>query len=282
MNYHVIHLILFLTLVLIIGSLPCNAVEADESDSLNQGVTEWTLGLGAGVFDYNLYPGSKATNRFVIPAPYFTFRSPKLEIDRGIKGFLYQYESVVLDISADFALPADSDDTLVRKGMPDLDFMVQLGPSLEFLLNDSSKSYFDIRFELPVRAAFVTDVSYLHNIGYILEPRFSFNHRRLSRTGLSHKATIGLKFATRKFHAYYYDVAPEFSNATRPAYNSDAGFSGSFIKYRISYRSTNFVYWIFLRYQSLHGAVFEDSPLVLHDDDHFVGLGFAWIIAGSL
>jgi hypothetical protein len=189
---------------------------------------------------------------------------------------------MVLDISADFALPADSDDTQARKGMPDLDFMVQLGPSLEFLLNHSSKSYFDIRFELPVRAAFTTDFSYLDNIGYLLEPRFSFNHRHLARTGLSHKTTIGLKFATEDYHAYYYNVAPEFSSVTRPAYDSDAGFGGSFIHYTISYKTRDFVYWMLLRYQSLRGAVFEDSPLVLQDDYYFVGLGFAWLFAGSL
>lgn len=286
MNYHVIPLIFYSTLIFMIGSLTCAVAGNNESDGLNQALSDWDLGMGAGIFDYNLYPGAKATNRFVIPVPYFTFRSPRLEIDRGIKGFLYQAESLVLDVSADFGLPADSDDTQARKGMPDLDFMLQLGPSLEFPLNDRSRSYFDIRFELPLRAAFTSDLSYLNNIGYLLEPRFSFNHRRSAGTGLSHKATIGLKFATDDFHAYYYDVSPQYSNATRQAFNSDGGYGGSFIKYRISYKTavntgSNFIYWMFLRYQSLRGAVFEDSPLVVQDDYYFVGLGFAWIFASS-
>lgn len=33
------------------------------------------------------------------------------------------------------------------------------------------------------------------------------------------KFTVGLKYATRDFHAYY-DVVPDFSTATRPAYAS--------------------------------------------------------------
>ena len=280
---HYIPFCICLTLFFLTSSPVC----ADENKKLNKGETEWTMGAGIGVFDYHLYPGAKETSRLILPVPYFTFRSPKFEIDRGIKSFLYHSEKIVIDISADFGLPADSDDTLARKGMPDLDFMVQLGPSLEFLLNDKNKNYFDVRFEIPVRVAYATDFRDIENIGYLFEPRFSFNHRRLAKTGLSHKATLGLKFATQDFHSYYYDVAPEFSTATRPAFKSDAGFGGSFVKYRISYKSTtksssNFVYWAFLRYQSLRGAQFEDSPLVLKDDYYFAGIGFAWIFAGSL
>ena len=45
------------------------------------------------------------------------------------------------------------------------------------------------------------------------------------------KFTLGLKYATRDFHAYFYDVAPNYATATRPAYASTKGFGGSFINY---------------------------------------------------
>ena len=278
MKSHYIAFYFCLTLFFIISSLAC----ADENNRLNKCETEWTMGAGIGVFDYHLYPGAKETSRLILPVPYFTFRSPKFEIDRGIKSFLYHSEKIVIDISADFGLPVDSDDTQARKGMPDLDFMLQLGPSIEFLLNNKSTNYFDVRFEIPVRVAYATDFHSAENIGYLVEPRFSFNHRRSAKTGLSHKATIGLKFATQDFHAYYYDVDAEFATDSRAEFNSDGGFGGSFIKYRISYKTSDFVYWAFLRYQSLNGAEFEDSPLVLKKDYYFVGFGFAWIFANSL
>ncbi len=281
-NYHYTTFIFHLTLFLIISSFACTEIGANESEKSNEAETEWLLGLGIGVFDYQLYPGAKATNRLYLPAPYFTFRSPELEIDRGIRGFLYNSENIVLDISADFALPVDSDDTQARKGMPDLDFMLQFGPSIEFLLNDRSKNYFDVRFEVPVRVAVVTDFNSVDNIGYLIEPRFSFNHRRLTKTGFSQKVVIGIKLATQDLHAYYYDVAAEFSTDTRHVFNSDAGFGGSFAKYGFSYKTRDFIYWAFLRYQSLRGAEFEDSPLVLKKDYYFVGFGFAWIFAGSI
>jgi len=244
--------------------------------------TEWVLGVGLGVFDYKLYPGAKESNRLLLPVPYFTFRSSKFEIDRGINFFLYHSEKIVVDISADFGLPVDSDDTRARQNMPDLDFMFQLGPSFEFLLNDKNNHYFDVRFEVPFRVAVVSDFRSAERVGYLVEPRLSFNHRRSGKIGLAHKATIGLKYATQDLNAYYYDVAAEFVTAERAEFSSDAGFGGSFVKYRASYRSDDFVYWTFFRYQSLRGAEFEDSPLVLQKSYSFVGIGFSWLFAASM
>lgn len=247
-----------------------------------KGATQWTMGIGLGAFNYNYYPGAEERNQLVLPAPYFTYRSPRFEVDRGIKSFIYNSEEIVIDLSADFGLPVRSDDTVARQGMPDLDFVLQFGPSVEFLLNDRNKNYFDARFEMPVRVAFTAEIGNVKNIGYLVEPRFTLNHQRSSRTGLSHKATMGLKFATQEFNAYYYDVAAEFATPVRAEYESDGGFGGSFVNYRISYKTNDFIYWAFMRYQSLRGAEFEDSPLVVQNDYYFLGIGFAWIFASSL
>ncbi len=244
--------------------------------------TQWTMGLGLGAFNYQYYPGAKESNKILLPAPYFTYRSPKFEVDRGIKSFLYNTEKIIIDVSADFGLPVNSDDTVARRGMPNLDFVLQLGPSFEFMLNDKRKNYFDARFEIPVRVAFTVDFGNPQHIGYLVEPRFTLAHRRTSETGLTHKATMGLKFATQDYHAYYYDVAPAFVTPARSEYKSDAGFGGSFVNYRISYKTSDFIYWAFIRYQSLRGAEFENSPLVLQNDYYLLGVGFAWIFASSL
>ena len=278
MSHNYIPVFIFLISLIMGGSV----VNASDEPKSKVEKTEWSLGAGIGAFDYLLYPGAVESKRFILPVPYFTFRSPRFEVDRGFRSFLYDSNEVAIDISADFGLPVDSNDTQARKGMPDLDFMLQIGPSLEFKLNDRNKSYFDARFEMPLRVAFVTDFPDVENIGYLIEPRFSFDHRRSAHVPVAHKTTIGIKFATQEFHAYYYDVAPEYANPVRPVYTSAAGFGGSFIKYRISYRTNDFIYWMFLRYQSLRGAEFEDSPLVLKNDYYFVGIGFSWIFANSL
>jgi len=243
---------------------------------------EWQLGAGIAAFNFNLYPGSTDTKNYVLPIPYFTLVSEKLEIGRGIRGFLFKSDDVVLDVSADFGIPVDSDDSSVRIGMPDLDAVLQLGPSLEFLLTELRRDQIDVRFELPLRAAISSDMKHSSNEGWLMEPRFSIEKRRIFKSGLAMKFTLGLKYATRDFHAYYYDVDSSFSTATRPAYASEKGFGGSFAKLRASWREGDWIWWTLLRYQNLYGAVFENSPLVEEKDYYLFGVGFAWVFAQSL
>ena len=243
---------------------------------------EWQLGAGIAAFNFNLYPGSTDTKNYVLPIPYFTLVSEKLEIGRGIRGFLFKSDDVVLDVSADFGIPVDSDDSSVRIGMPDLDAVLQLGPSLEFLLTELRRDQIDVRFELPLRAAISSDMKHSSNEGWLMEPRFSIEKRRIFKSGLAMKFTLGLKYATRDFHAYYYDVDSSFSTATRPAYASEKGFGGSFAKLRASWREGDWIWWTLLRYQNLYGAVFENSPLVEEKDYYLFGVGFAWVFAQNL
>ncbi|MDH5386981.1 MAG: MipA/OmpV family protein [Gammaproteobacteria bacterium] len=242
----------------------------------------WQLGAGIAEFNLNLYPGSTDTKNYILPIPYFTLVSEKLEIGRGIRGFLFKSDDVVLDLSADFGIPVDSDDSGVRIGMPDLDAVLQIGPSLEFLLTELRRDQIDVRFELPLRAAIASDIKHTSNEGWIMEPRFSIEKRRILKSGLAMKFTAGLKYATQDFHAYYYDVDPGFSTATRPAYASEKGYGGSFAKIRASWREGDWIWWTLLRYQNLNGAVFEDSPLVEQKDYYLIGVGFAWIFAQNL
>ena len=240
---------------------------------------QWQLGVGMAAFDLSLYPGSADKKNYVLPLPYFTLESERLKIDTGIKGFLFQSEHVELDVSADLGVPVDSDDSSARLGMPDLDAVVQIGPSLEFLLTGRRRDQLDVRFELPVRAVIASDIKHSSNEGWLLEPHFSVEKRRMYKSGLAMKFTLGLKYATRDFHAYYYDVAPVFSTTTRPAYLSEKGYGGFFTGMRVSWREGNWIWWTLLRYQNLNGAVFEDSPLVEQKDYYLLGVGFAWVFA---
>ena len=243
---------------------------------------EWQLGAGIAAINLNLYPGSTDTKNYVLPIPYFTLVSENLEIGRGIRGFLFKSDDVVLDVSADFGIPVDSDDSSARIGMPDLDAVLQLGPSLEFLLTELRRDKIDVRFELPLRAAIASDIKHTSNEGWMMEPRFSIEKRRILKSGLAMKFTVGLKYATQDFHAYYYDVDPGFSTATRPAYASEKGFGGSFAKVRASWREGDWIWWTLLRYQNLNGAVFENSPLVEEKNYYLFGVGFAWVFAQNL
>lgn len=263
-----------LSLTLLIGlSFICTNVFAQKA--------QWELGAGVGALDLRLYPGSRQTKTYVLPLPYFMLRSKYLEIDRGIRGLLPSDSDWHLDISADFGLPVDSDDSRVRTGMPDLDAVIQLGPSAEYSILGKRNTQKEFRLELPLRTAIAFGDEHIGNEGWLIEPRLVYEHRRMTRYGLYAKARAGLRYATQDYHAYYYDVAPAFVTPERSLFESDKGYSGFVLDLRAAWRQGDVIFWGIARYQNLSGAVYVNSPLVEDKDYFFVGVGVAWVLAGS-
>ncbi|MDT8453084.1 MAG: MipA/OmpV family protein [Gammaproteobacteria bacterium] len=242
----------------------------------------WDLGAGAATFNLSLYPGSADKINYTVPMPYFTLLAEKLEIDRSIRTFLFKTKYVALDLSLGLGIPVDSEDSGAREGMPDLDAIAQLGPSLEFILVKPAKDRMSLHFELPLRAAVATDFKSSSHEGWLLEPQFSLEKRRLYKSGLAMKLTLGVNYATRDFHAYYYEVASSFATSSRPAYISEKGYGGAFANLSASWREGNLIWWTLLQYRNLNGAVFEDSPLVEQKHSYLIGVGFAWVFAQNL
>lgn len=251
----------------------CSAIAASEET--------WELGAGVGAIDYRLYPGSKQSKTVVLPLPYFTYYSKYLEIDRGIRGLFPSDSNWFLDISADFGLPVSSKDSIIRSGMPNLEPVLQFGPSIEYSISGSRKKETEFRLELPLRVAISIDTNHLANEGYLFEPRLVYEKKRLANTGLFAKIRLGLRFATRDYNAYYYDVSPAFSTPQRNAFSSNKGFNGFLVDLRGAWRDENIIYWGLLRYHDLSDAVFANSPLIEDKDYFLLTAGISWIFAAN-
>ena len=244
--------------------------------------TEWELGVGISVFHIPFYPGSSQEDSYVIPYPYLLYRSEKLEIDNGIDATLFRSDRIRFNLSADLGVPVNSSDSDARAGMPDLDLVVQIGPSLEYTIAGGRFEPSHTRFELPVRAAIATDLGTADSVGWIIEPRFSYETRRPYKTGFAHSISAGLRFSTEELHGYYYNVEPAYVTMDRPVYDAQGGYGGFFADYIANWRSEDFIFWTFLRYQNLDGAAFADSPLVERKDYIVLGGGITWVFARNL
>lgn len=244
--------------------------------------TQWEVGLGLGVLDIPFYPGARQSKTYVVPIPHVFIRSENLEIDNGLQATFLKTPRVRLDLSADFGVPVNSRDSLVRQGMPDLDLVIQLGPTMEITLAGGRFKPSHTRLELPVRAAIATDIQSAEHVGWIFEPRLSFETRRPHKTGFAYLVSAGLRFATEQYHDYYYAVDPAFATATRPAFEPDGGYSGFFIDAIANWREDDLIYFVFMRYQNLNGAHFVDSPLIEQRNYLFIGAGLTWILAQNL
>ncbi len=243
---------------------------------------QWELGIGLVVMDIPFYPGAADSKTYVFPVPHFLYRSEKLQVDNGIDATLFQTERMRFNISADLAVPVNSSESETRVGMPDLDLVIQVGPSLEITLTGGRFKPSHFRLNLPVRAAIATDLSSAENVGWVFEPRLTYETRRPYSTGFSHLISGGLRFSDKKLHQYYYNVEPIFATSTRPQFDAQAGYSGLFIDYIANWRTENLIFFALVRYQNLAAASFEDSPLVEQNDYLLLGVGVTWLFARNL
>ncbi len=243
--------------------------------------TFWEIGAGAAAIDIPLYPGSKQNDQLVIPFPLLRIQSDYFEIDEGVRGFFYESPSIRLNISGDLGIPFNSSDSDIRRGMPDIDTVLQVGPSLEVIFAGGRRQPFEFRLELPVRTAIATDLKHTENIGWIIEPRISYETLRPYKTGFSYQLSTGLRYASQDYHKYYYDVPVAFATPERPSFESESGYSGYFLDIALNWRTEDIIYFAFARYQNLSRTEYEESPLVEQTDYLAIGVGIIWIFAAG-
>lgn len=257
-------------------------LHAPRASALHQPL--WELGIGVGTLSTPLYRGSKSEASFALPFPYAIYRGDFLQVDRddGIRGELFDREDLRIDLSLAGNVPVPDTDEGARSGMPGLDPLVEVGVELTAILWRAAES--DHRFAVvaPLRMVYSVGDPLFDFQGLTLSPYFNYRIRQHEEDRLtSYNASIGPIFATNLYHEYFYEVAPEFETPQRPAYEARGGYSGSRITLSATRYFSEFMIGFFLRYDSLDGAVFEDSPLVETNDSFVFGTVFAWILHKS-
>jgi outer membrane scaffolding protein for murein synthesis (MipA/OmpV family) len=243
----------------------------------------WEAGAGATVISLPDYRGSDERRAWVLPFPYLVYRGEFLRADeRRVRGLFFKTDRVELDASVSATPPVDSSKNDARQGMPDLDATLEIGPSLNFFLlqTDSRKARLELR--LPLRAALATDFSHVNLAGWVFQPNLNLDLRDpLGHEGWKLGMLAGPVFSDQRYNQYFYGVDPAFATASRPAYNAGGGYGGAQFIMSLSKRYREF--WIggFAKWDTLHNAVFADSPLVRTNQYFAAGVAVAWIIGES-
>jgi outer membrane protein len=238
------------------------------------------LGLGVGAIAFQDYRGSDTAHAYPLPVPYVIYRGKFLKADRdGVRGTLFNQDWVELNLSGNATTPVKND--RARSGMPDLQSTVELGPSLNFHLfkSDDRLVKFDLR--MPLRTA-VTVESSPKFIGWTFTPQFALDLvDPLGYAGWNAGFLAGPLFADHRYHDYFYSVAPQYALNSRPQYQASGGYAGTQAITALSKRFAK--YWVgaYVRYDTLSGATFIDSPLVQRNSYWSAGFGFAWMIHRS-
>jgi len=239
----------------------------------------WELGLGATSLWVPDYRGSDQHHTYLLPFPYIVYRGKYLRSDReGTRAMLFDSQRVKLDFSLGAAAPARSS-TAAREGMPDLAGNVEIGPSLVITLDQAVRKRWTLDLRLPVRAA-VTVESSPHYAGATFSPNLNLDLSNMTG-GWNVGLLTGPLFANRQYHAQYYQVDPAYATALRPAYRAHGGYAGWQTIASTSRRMGDLYVGGFMRLENLHGAVYEDSPLLRRKSSLTVGVAFSWVFATS-
>jgi hypothetical protein len=165
--------------------------------------------------------------------------------------------------------------------MPDLKGTIELGPSLDLKVWRSDDGNARLELRLPVRGAISLE-SPPHFIGTQFFPNANVDVRDpLGFGGWNLGLVAGPVFTDERFNRYYYAVPPEFATPGRPAYSPGGGFAGAQFIVALSKRFPKFWVGAFARYDTLRGAVFEQSPLVTSTRYLAGGIAVAWVFAES-
>ncbi|GAA0586135.1 hypothetical protein GCM10009416_25590 [Craurococcus roseus] len=240
-----------------IPALPAGGAQAPERRPLFEiGV----FGGGGWVPDY---PAAGQNHWRVLPAPYLIYRGEVLRSsDRGVRGRLFRNGDLEFSLSFNAAFGARSRDNRAREGMPDIDYLGEVGPALRYVAWRGDGGRRRITLELPVRAVFSTDLSDIDFRGFTAAPEAAFEHVGLFHPAARTRVSIGPVFASGLLSDYFYRVEDRYARPGRPAYDASGGYLGTRLTFshrrplteRISVGGGG-------RVENFTGAANADSPL---------------------
>lgn len=241
-------------------------------------VPKWELGVAAVGFNTPDYPASEQNNWNFAGAPFIIYRGDFLRVGDGsaVRGVFFENDHIQFDLSFGGAFDVESDENDARRGMRDLDFIGEIGPALR-LYGMRSELLGDLFLQIPVRAAFETDLSYVEQRGWVTEPEVNYLKRDILGTGLNLSLRASSYFGTEDYNDTFYEVTAPDVTPTRAAYNADAGYIGSEAGMGLSFPVGDSVrVFTNAKVGWWDGSANQNSPLYRQDTTYSFGGGLVW------
>lgn len=239
----------------------------------------WEVGVFGGAAWTPDYPAADENSFNGIPAPYVVYRGDVFRLGDGslASAAIAETSRFELDISIDGSFGVESDDNEARRGMPDLDFLGEIGPELSYRLSEDGAPV-TVTAELELRAVFSTDLSSLSYEGIAVNSELKASWRDEAR-GLSLSVSAGPILAFDGLNDYFYEVAPAFALPGRPAYAAEEGYLGTEATLSAGYQASERVrLFAAVQVGVFSGSANEDSPLFRDDVNAGVFVGLAWTL----
>lgn len=225
------------------------------------------------------YPAASQGQFKGLPVPFLIYRGDNLRI--GDDGFVRARQELMqdrleLDIGLDGSFDVDSKDNDARRGMSDLDLLIEAGPKLTWHFQPK-KDEVQVDLGVELRAVIATRLVAFDYEGITVNPELSWFDRSLGGTKFRGYASIGPIFGFDGVNDYFYTVEQAYVTAGRPAYKAKSGYIGTKSTLGLAY-PVNDRLLVFGAAQLGYygGSVNEDSPLFRQKTNVNVGMGVRW------
>jgi len=238
------------------------------------------LGIAGGGGWLPAYPASDQNHWRGLVVPYLIYRGDLFRADdSGVRARTSLADGVELSVSASAAFNGESRDITAREGMPDLDWLGEIGPTLRFTLwrGEDAASPRRIVLDTPVRAVFSTDWTSVSFRGFTFAPDIAYEHVNFLAPAARLRLSAGVVFGSDRYTDYFYQVDPEYARPGRAAYDAQAGYVGS--RLSVSYRlplTERLSVVAGGRIENFSGAANADSPLFRSEWNFSLAAGFAF------
>ena len=273
-------IVIIVTVLIILFSAEVKA--NDNGSKAESTIPLWELGVTAGGFYTPDYPAAEKNSLRGLILPYVIYRGDFLRMgkDSILKGVFIENDFVEFDLSVAASFNSNSNDNDARRGMPNLDYLFEVGPQLKIKLGDFQGGKTELL--LPIHAVFSTDFSRIDHRGFLLNPTITYKKRNVFNSPIHMYSSVGVSFATQKLHKYYYTVEPQYATPTRHEYEADGGYLGSRMSIGLSYGITE-------RIQAnvaggigyYGGSANTNSPLFRQNTNVNINAGLTWSIIQS-
>jgi len=238
--------------------------------------------FGVGFIGLNLpnYPGAKANTLRVIPFPWLIYRSDILQADEeGNRFRLFKSDKVELGFSGGFNFPIESDKNDARKGMPDTDALLGIGPGLLIRLTPkNSLDRFTIGIGLRLNYSVKTNLQ-LKQQGILLEPNIRYWHKESYKSPWTFFSSFSFSTADYDYNKFFYQVNEEYKTSIRDSYKAKSGLVDVSLSAGVAFNTKGgSSMFIGLYNSNLSMAANKESPLVETENNIGVVFGYTKLL----
>jgi outer membrane protein len=259
-----------LSLLLFLLSATVQAKDPDAGD-----LPLWQAGIFAIHISNPSYPGADTTQKHSFVLPAVTYRGKILRADENEspRARFFRSDMSELDISAAAYFSSDSEGT-AREGMPDLDYVGELGPRFNWWWIRNKEM--EVRSAFPIRSVFSTDFARFRTLGSSFTPTFYLDFKKLPVEGFQFFTSLSFQFLDRGAAGYFFNVDPAFVRADRSAYQVQSGYMGESLSTRVVWKIGRTYTSFGVSVDDYTRSSFRDSPLLKNRQtlSSFIGIGY--------